>query len=121
MLDSSALLFISSDTYRTDMEQFKRDLDAARKRGVDVDEFVVDSELRLEKFKVQAFGMKVAIVFSFLAPLLIYALLYTAAERKVAIDLHEEYALYVCLGNLVSIIAFGFNGPSVLKLPKKKD
>lgn len=103
------------------MEQFKRELDAARKRGVDVDKLVIDEELRLERFKVQAFGMRVAIVFSFLAPLIIYALIYTAAERKVIIDLHEEYALYVCLGNLVSIIAFGFNGPAALKLPKKKD
>lgn len=108
------------------MEQFKRELDAARKRGVDVDSIVIDEELRLERFKVQAFGMRVAIVFSFLAPLIIYALIYTAAERKVIIDLHEEYALYeyalyVCLGNLVSIIAFGFNGPAALKLPKKKD
>lgn len=102
------------------MEQFKRELDAARKRGVDVDSIVIDDELRLERFKVQAFGMRVAIVFSFLAPLIIYALIYTAAERKVIIDLHEEYALYVCLGNLVSIIAFGFNGPAALKLPKKK-
>lgn len=103
------------------MEQFRRELDAARKRGVDVDSVVIDEELRLERFKVQAFGMRVAIVFSFLAPLIIYALIYTAAERKVIIDLHEEYALYVCLGNLVSIIAFGFNGPAALKLPKKKD
>lgn len=103
------------------MEQFKRELDAARKRGVDVDSIVIDEELRLERFKVQAFGMRVAIVFSFLAPMIIYALIYTAAERKVIIDLHEEYALYVCLGNLVSIIAFGFNGPAALKLPKKKD
>lgn len=103
------------------MEQFKRELDAARKRGVDVDSLVIDEELRLERFTVQAFGMRVAIVFSFLAPMIIYALIYTAAERKLTMDLHEEYALYVCLGNLVSIIAFGFNGPAALKLPKKKD
>jgi hypothetical protein len=101
------------------MERFKRELDAAIKRGVDVDQLVVDAELRIEKFKVQAFGMRVAIVFSFLAPLVIYGLLYLSALYKLDIDLHEEYALYVCLGNLVSIIAFGFNGPSVLKLPKK--
>jgi hypothetical protein len=44
-----------------------------------------------------------------------------AAAYKLDINLHEEYALYVCFGNLVSIIAFGFNGPPVIRLPKKKD
>lgn len=103
------------------MDKFKREVQEAIKRGVDVDAVCIDEELKLEKFRVQAFGMRCAIVFSFLAPLVIYGLLYFAALYKLDMNLHEEYALYVCLGNLVSIIAFGFNGPSVLKLPKKKD
>ncbi len=105
------------------MDRFKRELDEAIKRGVPVDEIVVviDEEVKLEKFKVQAFGMRCAIVFSFIAPLVIYIVLVVAAIYKLDVELHEEYALYVCLGNLVSIIAFVFNGPSVLKLPKKRD
>ncbi len=105
------------------MDRFKRELDEAIKRGVPVDEIVIviDEEVKLEKFKVQAFGMRCAIVFSFIAPLVIYIVLVVAAIYKLDVELHEEYALYVCLGNLVSIIAFGFNGPSVLKLPKKRD
>jgi hypothetical protein len=105
------------------MDRFKRELEEAIKRGVPVDHllFVLDEELKLEKFKVQAFGMRCAIVFSFVAPLVIYGLLYFAALYRLDMNLHEEYALYVCFGNLLSIIAFGFNGPSVLKLPRRKD
>jgi hypothetical protein len=103
------------------LDRFKRELDEAIKRGVHVDDFVIDEELKLEKFRVQAFGMRCAIIFSFAAPLVIYAVLCIAAAYKLDINLHEEYALYVCFGNLVSIIAFGFNGPPVIRLPKKKD
>ncbi len=103
------------------MDRFKRELDEAIKRGVPVDDYVIDRELKLEKFRVQAFGMRCAIVFSFAAPLVIYGVLCLAAAYKLDINLHEEYALYVCLGNLVSIIAFGFNGPPVIKLPGKRD
>lgn len=64
--------------------------------------------------------MRVAIVFSFTAPLVIYSLIYSAAMQGKTLGLHEEYALYVCLGNIASVIAYGFGGPPAIQRAKKK-
>lgn len=85
---------------------------------IDVDNLDVDSYIQYEKFRVQAFGLRCAIVFSFLTPICIYGFLFAAALCHVPLDLHEEHALYVCLGNFLTIIAFGFRGPSGVALDK---
>ena len=104
------------------MDRFKRELDEAIKRGVHVDAFVIDEQLKLEKFRCKHLECAAPSASRLLhLPLLsmpCFALLQLLQARY---QLHEEYALYVCFGNLVSIIAFGFNGPPVIRLPKKKD
>lgn len=71
--------------------------------------------IRIADAEVQRFGLRCAIVFSFFTPLFLYSLIYLSALQHLDLKLSPDHALIVCLGNMASIIAFGFRGPSGVK------
>ncbi|MBX9937665.1 MAG: hypothetical protein K2Y32_00345 [Candidatus Obscuribacterales bacterium] len=97
------------------MERLIREIKAAKKRGVNVDEVFVDNEGRLKRLDTLLMGVRWSIVFTFVYPVLLYGMKFLAAVLHVPFDLPEKEILNFTTWSASSMIAFGF-GSGVMTL-----
>lgn len=90
------------------MERLIREIKAAKRRGINVDEVFVDYEGRLKKLDAQLFGLRCAICFTFISPLVLYGMKIYCLANKIEIELPEQAINNFCLANAGTMIAYGF-------------
>lgn len=97
------------------MERLIREIKAAKRRGVKVDEVFVDNESRLKRLDTLLMGVRWAIRFTFINPLLLYGMKFLAAVLHVPFELPEKEILNFTVWSASSMVAFGF-GSGVMTL-----
>jgi hypothetical protein len=90
------------------VERLIREIRAAKKRGVNVDEVFVDYEGRLKKLDTLLMGVRWAIVFTFLNPILLYSLkaIFVLIDRPLELPEKEMFKFFVW--NASAMVAYGF-------------
>jgi hypothetical protein len=91
------------------MEKFIRELRAAKNRGVNVSKIFVEDEERLALMHTKTFGLRLAILWVFFAPVALVAFEAFCIERGLQVSVPHDLVYWTCGMGFVSILAFGFD------------
>ncbi len=92
------------------MEKFIRELRAAKKRGVNVDDVFASEQERLMLYRIKMFGVGFSIVWSLSAPILVILLKFFCVANNIEHAwIPVDVTYWLCGISLLSMIAFAFN------------
>lgn len=98
------------------MEKFIRELRAAKNRGVDVSKVFVEDEEKLELLHVRAFGLRLAIVWTFFAPVALVLFETFCMSQHLQVNIPHDLIYWTCGMGFISILAFGYDLIDIVSL-----
>lgn len=95
------------------MRRFLKELREAKARGVNVDKVFREEDLAEEEKKelahVRSFGLKLAIIWVFFAPIALVVFEAYCSANSLKVDIPHDLIYWTCATGFVSILAFGYD------------